>query len=185
MSTPGCPRLQHSTIFRLGRGITLVELMVTLTITTILLAVAAPSLVQFMNSSALSGLANEMMSSLNYARSEAIKRGQAVSLCASSNGSSCSGSWISGWILFNDSNGDGSVDMGDSLLRVRDAATSTGYTMQGTANTITYGRNGLATATGKIVICYNSDESQARLIEVTLNRPRFGTLTGSATCESP
>lgn len=83
-----------------ARGFTLVELMIVLVVMAVLLGIAVPSMTQFTFSGKLRAYSNEIVASAVLARSEAIKRNQAVTLCVSSNGTSCaSGSWESGWIV--------------------------------------------------------------------------------------
>lgn len=110
-------------------GFTLIELMITLFIVGILLTVGVPSLRSFMQSNQLVASTNELISALHVARSEAIKLNSRVSICSSSNGTSCSGSnsWRNGWIVFVDADGDlagtGAVCTAigtDCLLRVHD-----------------------------------------------------------------
>jgi type IV fimbrial biogenesis protein FimT len=86
---------------REARGFTLIELMVAITILAILLAWAVPSFNNAALSSKLTGFANDLVSSTQIARSEAIKRNAPITLCASSNGTACatSGGWEVGWIL--------------------------------------------------------------------------------------
>ena len=112
------------------RGVTLIELMVTLSVMAILMAVGAPSLQTFVRNNQLRTAANEMQVALGYARSEAIKRGVPVTVCKSADISAvspaCSSSnavsWRSGWLVFADLNQDGVVDTSgttpDTVLRV-------------------------------------------------------------------
>ena len=88
---------------RHSRGVTLVELMITLAIFAILIAVAAPSFNDIMLGPRLGSYANSMSASATLARSEAIKRNAPVTLCASSDGASCatSGDWEQGWIVLS------------------------------------------------------------------------------------
>lgn len=72
-------------------GFTLVELMVTLSVIAILAVVAVPSMGWMANASRLSGSADDMVTLLQMARSEAVRRNAQVQVCASSNGTSCSG----------------------------------------------------------------------------------------------
>ncbi len=84
-----------------ARGFTLVELMVSLLVLAILLGLAVPSFRDASLSSRLTGYANDLVSSVQIARSEAIKRNLTVTLCASVNGSTCAAGvgWEVGWII--------------------------------------------------------------------------------------
>jgi type IV fimbrial biogenesis protein FimT len=116
----------------------MVELLVTLTIAAILLAIGAPSMRDFILSNRVGGAGNQLMASMSLARSEAIKRGRTVTLCKSANGTSCttSGGWEQGWIVFADGNTQGTLDgsgaTADVALRV--VQTFSGLTISGGAN---------------------------------------------------
>lgn len=175
-----------------ARGFTLIELMITLTIMAAMLTIAVPGLQQFLISGNLISLSNDIMASLNFARSEAVKRGLSVSLCPSANRTTCTGSWSQGWIVFVDNNSDGELNGSDALLRVHEAASAsysvTSTLVDGASATVafvTYARNGIANDTGKFALCYNSDESQAKVISVPLTRPRFDSSTSLTNCETP
>jgi type IV fimbrial biogenesis protein FimT len=62
-------------------GFTIVELMTTIMVASILLAVAVPSFRKMTVTNRLTTQANDMVSAVNLARSEAIKRNASVSLC--------------------------------------------------------------------------------------------------------
>ena len=100
-------------------GFTLIELMITLAIVGILLTVGVPSLKTFMQGNQLIASTNELISALHVARSEAIKLNSRVSICESSNGTSCSttGSWKNGWIVFVDFDGN-LVNIGSSCIAI-------------------------------------------------------------------
>lgn len=74
-----------------GAGFTLIELMVAIAVLAITLALAVPSFGALINSNRLVGQSNELVASLQLARSEAIRRNARVALCASSDGKSCDG----------------------------------------------------------------------------------------------
>lgn len=84
---------------RIQQGFTLIELMITITVLGILLAVALPSFTEALLGGKLGSYANSFVASAYLARGEAIKRNAVVQLCASSNGTSCTGSWEQGWIV--------------------------------------------------------------------------------------
>lgn len=84
-------------------GFTLIELMVTVTVLAILVVVAAPSFNETILSNKLTSYANNFVASAILARSEAIKRNAAVTLCRSSDGLTCAttGGWQQGWIVLS------------------------------------------------------------------------------------
>lgn len=83
------------------RGFTLIELMVTIAVFAVILAFALPSFNDMTLGSKLRSQANDLVAGAVLARSEAIKRNQSVLLCASSNGTSCTGAWSDGWIVMS------------------------------------------------------------------------------------
>jgi prepilin-type N-terminal cleavage/methylation domain-containing protein len=106
-------------------GFTLVELLITLAIASILLAVAAPSFTSLISSNAASGAANRFQNSLAYARSEAVTRSIDVVVCSKAAGANaCSGlnSWVNGWLVYIEGagtdNADGEVNADDLILTV-------------------------------------------------------------------
>jgi len=100
-------------------GFTLPELMVTLAIAAILLAVAVPGFKGVVNTNQIAAQTNSLMTALTVARSEAAKRGFKIAVCSnlstmscSPNTSCCSGSadWTTGWIVFVDQNSNGTFE---------------------------------------------------------------------------
>ncbi len=94
-----------------ARGFTLMELMIVLTLAAIVLALGAPSFNDFRRNNRLTSTANDMLAAVQLARSEAIKRQTSVSLCASNNpragdAATCSTGNFTGWVVFEDGNGD-------------------------------------------------------------------------------
>lgn len=92
-----------------SRGVTLVELMTALSVLAVLVAIAVPSFRTFSVESRITATANDLATALNLARSEALRSSAPGVVCASANGTTCSGStnWATGWIAFADANGDG------------------------------------------------------------------------------
>jgi type IV fimbrial biogenesis protein FimT len=79
-------------------GFTLIELMITISIAAILLSIAVPSLSAYKRSSELNSATSKLISSINAARGEAMKRGRNAMLVPTANGTS----WNTGWIVFVD-----------------------------------------------------------------------------------
>ncbi len=69
----------------------MLELMITLTVASILLSMAAPNMIEFIRSQSMTTQANEMVATLSHVRSEAIRRNTAITFCriASKEASTC------------------------------------------------------------------------------------------------
>ena len=108
---------------------TAIELLTVMAVIAILLAIAVPSFVSLTQTNRVAGEVNALAGDLQFARAEAVKEGLPVSICASSNGTSCLGTatstWNTGWIVFSDANGNQAVNAGDLVLRKQTAWTST------------------------------------------------------------
>lgn len=81
------------------QGFTLLELMITVAIVAIVAAIAAPNFSSQISNNRSVALGEEIVSTLNFARSEAVRRGTRVSICSSDDGATCSGAWTDGWIV--------------------------------------------------------------------------------------
>lgn len=93
------------------KGFSLIELMVVLSIAAVLIGIGVPSFSSLIQKNRTASQTNALIASINYARSEAMKRGQAVVL-ASADGSR---DWSGGWQVYLDSNNNGSADSGEEL----------------------------------------------------------------------
>ena len=101
-------------------GMTMVELLVTISIAAVLATIAAPSMVSTMNDIRQKSAANLIASDLNFARGEAIKRNMRVLICATNaGGTGCettSPSWLAGWVVCIDSDSDGVCDASSAAM---------------------------------------------------------------------
>ncbi len=134
-------------------GVTLLELLTVLAVIAVLLVVAVPSFVSLTQTNRVAGEINALSGDLQFARAEAIKEGLPVSICASSNGTSCLGAttstWNTGWIVFSDANGNKVVNAGDLVLRrqIPWKSTDTFTAADGSGNAVgavSYSRDGFA-----------------------------------------
>lgn len=130
---------------RRQRGFTLIELMIAVAITGILAMVAVPAFNDAMLRSRLSSITNTFVSSAQLARSEAIKRNTRVDLCASSDGSTCTGDWEDGWI----------VVAADGTLLSSQAAVPGGFLVSESndVTTISFSSTGVGATVADVTIC--------------------------------
>ncbi|HBK46821.1 MAG TPA: pre-pilin like leader sequence [Xanthomonadaceae bacterium] len=106
---------------RKATGFTLVELMITIAVLAVLMAIAFPNFQGTIRSNRVATSTNEMISALALARSEAIKSTRGGGVCPSSSGTGCDGTWQQGWIVWSDANGDGQFEAGEPILRYAQA----------------------------------------------------------------
>jgi type IV fimbrial biogenesis protein FimT len=132
-------------------GVSLVELLTVITIVGILLGLGTSSYRYVTNANRVSMEINGLLGDFQFARSEAVREGQPVSVCPSTDGATCSGgaTWQGGWIVFSDFNGDGAVTAtADQLLRTQKAFSGTDKLVASDAGVtfVTFNREGFATS---------------------------------------
>ena len=142
-----------------GRGFTLVELMITLTMVAFLSVIALPSFTKMIKNNRLTTKANDFILVLNLARSEAVKRGTSVTLTA--NG----GNWGTGWTV---------RDASSQTLRIGDPLQGDMTLTSGNTNTIiTYQVSGAATGNptalpGNFDLCDDRTGETGRRISISV-----------------
>jgi len=89
-------------------GFSLVELLVTLTVLGLITALAGPPLGRWLGDQRLVALNNQLAGDLQRARGEAARMRRAVVLCTRGSTLTCSGqpTWETGWLVFEDPDGD-------------------------------------------------------------------------------
>jgi type IV fimbrial biogenesis protein FimT len=120
-------------------GMTLIELMVTVSLIGMLLTIGIPSIRSTSETEAVRSHINTFFSTLRYARSEAVAKRAQIGICPSSNSESAKPScasdtreanaWQLGWIVFANSDGDANYSYDattDTLLRVQGALSNSG-----------------------------------------------------------
>lgn len=158
-----------------AQGFTLIELLIALSIAAILLAIAVPSYSGSRLNSQLRASANDLIGSINLARSEAIKGGATVTLCASSNGQTCGGAWNQGWIVLRGA---------DVLHSV--SAVPTGFQLTESSGTATllFQSTGVDATPASFTLCRSSPNagSQERVVSMDATGRAFVKRTSAGVC---
>lgn len=97
---------------------TMIELLVTMAILVIVLAIGAPNFSGVANGSRLSSSVNELTAAVQLSRAEALRRNRSVVLCRSADLATCaSGSGWAAWMVFVDTNSDGQANAGEEVIK--------------------------------------------------------------------
>ncbi len=157
------------------KGITLIELVVTIAIIGTIIAIALPKVSAMIKNNALVTNTNTFVALLNLARNEAITRETNVILCASGDSTLAtplcdSDNWETGWLLFSDiGNTANSFDNNDVIIKRAPSATvgNTIRTTFATVGKLTFSKNGLVSSIGTISFCDDRGLAQSRALAVS------------------
>lgn len=146
-------------------GLTLLELLSAIAVLGILTAIAVPSFVSVTESNALAADTNDLVASLQQARSQAITRGANVTVCAANAGlTACSGAadWSTGWVV---------LDEAANVLRVHEplvANSASEINVVNAPGAVVFNRNGFSTDARTLKLCGpNNAANRARGIVIT------------------
>ena len=141
-------------------GFTLIELMVTLSVAAILIAIAIPNIRNFLSNNRLSSGVNDLLHSIQVARTEAIKRqllapGAGVVVCGTTDPAAatatltCTYNTFRGWFVFQDTNGNWQRDAGEPVLETHTLIDAS-VTVKTDANSdiVSFGPSGFANPAG-------------------------------------
>ncbi|PWN57364.1 GspH/FimT family pseudopilin [Abyssibacter profundi] len=103
------------------RGLTLIELVISIAIAAIILSIAVPSFLDLIRDWRRTGTLNTVVMSFQLARSESIKNGRDVVVCSRASAGTCGSTsdWSKGWIVFENADQDDPpvIDSGETLIR--------------------------------------------------------------------
>jgi type IV fimbrial biogenesis protein FimT len=133
-------------------GFTIVELMMTLVVAGIILAIAVPAFRDFVANNRLTAATNTLIASISYARSEAVRQSRIVRIVSPDD------DWAGGWTIL-DQNGD--------TLRTFDAMAGD-VTMEATTTTLQFdGRGLLIGGAATFTVCDGRANERGRQIQVS------------------
>ncbi len=163
--------MSHRSSLSRHLGVTLVELLIVLSIAAIVLTLGVSGFQGLIAHTRMTNAANGLIAHLQFARSEAVKRGADVSVCPSANGAACvvanPSVWQIGYVVaILDGNSPPNVT---TLLRRVDAEEMRGLTISsGGRMRFTFQGDGTAGGTnGTLTICDSGDSSNKRAVLVS------------------
>ena len=146
-------------------------MLVAIGVVAILSAIGIPALRNFTLQQRIGTTVQELQLDIALARSEAITRAASVSLCTSTNGTSCTGTgWEGGRIIFSDPNQNGVVDGGEAVIRVGNAPLASMTVTAVPANRfVSFNRLGQANVATVFTVCTSGRKSRVLSVRTSGN----------------
>lgn len=150
------------------KGLTLMELMITMAILGIVMTIVVPSAQTILIQNRIVGEINELSGLVQFARATAIDEQADTVLCPSTNFSTCTENWDNPKMVFTDLDGDGERSDDEELL-VGTSSISSANDLTGPEDVIRFQANGSVSSPSSLVLCHTSQELKyARAITVSL-----------------
>ena len=157
------------------KGFTLIELMVTIAVASIAISIAVPAFTGLIESSKERAARDLLVSSIYAAKQQAQSKSVNVYLCATDDGSTCTSSWGSDWLVYEDNDGSTTLNADDIIVS---KLTSKILEIQSTSAQISFTPTGHAIA-NTFRVCSNADQSIVYQIELSrMGRISYTTATG-------
>lgn len=100
-----------------SKGFTLIELLIAIALLAITLSVAIPFTTAFIQNQVKDASRQSVLSALRYARATAIHNRSLITVCSLDTSGACQPNWGKSLSVFEDSNGNGTREAGEKLVR--------------------------------------------------------------------
>lgn len=160
------------------KGFTLIELMISISIISILLGGAIPSFGELINNRKIDHNLLELVQTLQLARATSIIERSKVTLCPNTQNGICGSDWSKGYISFVDYNGDRQINENDKILtqiNIDDKKLVISWKAFGYKKSLQWLSTGITNhQNGSFILCYGQDPKNARGLFITkAGRIRF------------
>lgn len=165
---------------RWSEGLTYIELLVTILVAAIGLAIAVPSFEHVRESSRISAELNKLVRAVHVAKIEAAKGGLPAVICPTVDSNTCSphsSNWQAGWMLFanRDKVHPPQVDVGDTILAVH--LFSAGLRVEVNRHAFMFRRFPRRSTNGTVILCSRRHPALTRALVISYTgRPRIARL---------
>ena len=161
---------------RAARGITLLELMISIAIVAVLGSLAAPGFSALRYDAQITAAVNGLLHDLFLARSESMKRGEVISICKSQDGSTCANAapdWRVGWMVFVNHDRKEPPQRGNEEPILAVSQGRPGITISSNRTAYSFRPSVQGVVNGTLVFCDPRGSSSARAIVIShTGRPR-------------
>ena len=174
------------------RGFTLIEVMVVVSILAVLIAIAAPSFTPMIERWRVRQATEQLQSTLYYARSEGVKRGGNVVIRKQATGTdgctlaTTDADWGCGWVVFVDTNGNGSQQSTEETLQIYPPTPRVEVTVPGSGGRIRVDRWGkMDGLNAKAIIFVPQDKNTSDIASAAIcvaSGGRIRTVHGDGSC---
>lgn len=147
----------------LSKGLTLIELLVTLAVAAILIALGAPAMTSILERFRAQDAVSQWQGDLVYARQVAAAYQTSVTVCPMGGTTSCDGEWTSGYTAFIDENGNGTLDAEDESLHQRGAINDQDHINPNAPEQIRFSEDGFSKDSGALIYCPGQTDSPLSL----------------------
>jgi type IV fimbrial biogenesis protein FimT len=143
-------------------GFTIIELLISIAVIAILLAITAPSFKNMIMNNRVTSVADEFTSGLNYARNTALTQNMSIITCpfGGVDSTSCGTNWQNGWSIISQ------PASGTPVLLSANSAGSNNPILSSTTAAVTFDAHGIATTASNFTICDSRGAAFAQSIEV-------------------
>jgi type IV fimbrial biogenesis protein FimT len=155
------------------QGMTLIEALIILAAIAIVVVISVPGSTMVLEHYRLKSTSGELLDGLNLAREQALRHDGTVRICPTANGHQCrnDGNWDQGWLVFEDQNGDGSVQDAELMQAFRAPTEHVHIIATGAvANMASFSLNGLLEQghyeTGQFHVCHDGLASRGKTIQI-------------------
>lgn len=152
-------------------GITLIDLVLTLSILSFLLTAALPSFEKLLNKNKITAEVMQLRSNLQLARSTAITKNKKVTVCPSNNRKDCSKDWSEGYIVFIDNDQNRVFSDNDLLIynhQTQEESLKIKWRSFGVRTSLQWHETGITNQqNGTFQLCFKDDPELTRALIIT------------------
>ena len=170
-------------MMRCVKGLTLIELLVTLAVAAVLITVGAPAMTSILERFRAQDAVSQWQGDIVYARQVAAAYQTSVTVCPMGGTTSCDGDWTVGYTAFIDVNGNGTLDAEDEALHQRDAINGQDYVNSTAPKQIRFTEDGFSKDSGMLIYCPGQTDSQLSLGLSLSSTGQTRQLENCLTCE--